>query len=122
MQPQIGRNSMVTNSLPEAPLLGRRPGRSPSWNPRGPNASVGDTNASRSATGQVSDCEIASNGVPNGAKGPHERTPEIGGDLPLDLRSAVRLRLFDPPIREHGLTEAELLDAYSHLAPEADRA
>ena len=32
-------------------------------------------------------------------------------------RSMVRLKMGDPVHREHGLSEAELLEAYSHLAP-----
>ena len=64
--------------------------------------------------------------------GPHEGTQAI--DLPTDYRSAVRERATSPHseaiwaeaprrvgdherLREHGLTEAELLEAYREASP-----
>tara|TARA_R110002095_G_scaffold133065_1_gene115525 strand:+ start:442 stop:591 length:150 start_codon:yes stop_codon:yes gene_type:complete len=41
-------------------------------------------------------------------------------EVRIDLRSGVRLAMAESAIREHGLTEAELLEAYSHLQPDGE--
>lgn len=67
---------MTSRSVTAAPQQDRRPERPSGWFPSGPNASCAGADTNPSATGRVSDCEMASNGVPDGAKGPGKRTCE----------------------------------------------
>ena len=41
-------------------------------------------------------------------------------EVRIDLRSGLSLALAESSIREHGLTEAELLEAYAHLKPDGE--